>query len=347
MKKMISCVIAVMLVICCLGGCGTGSRSLNDGKLDIVVTIFPVYDWVRNVVGDAPNVNVTLLLDNGTDMHSYQPSADDIITISTADVFIYVGGESDGWADDAVKDAVKNVNEDIVVMNLMTIMGDMVKEEEIVEGMQEEEHHHDEEDHDDDEDHDEDGEHEHHHDEDEPEYDEHIWLSLRNAAFVTEQISKLLQQKDSANASIYSTNAADYLEKLNDLDKRYSTMVSETSGNTILFGDRFPFRYLTDDYRINYYAAFVGCSAESEASFETVTFLSDKVDELSLNAVLTIENSDRRIAETIVQNTDDKDQQILTLDSMQSVTADDVKAGMTYLSIMENNLEVLKTALSY
>ncbi|MCR4793539.1 MAG: metal ABC transporter substrate-binding protein [Lachnospiraceae bacterium] len=354
MKK-ITALLAVLALVCgCLAGCGNASGGADDGKLDIVVTIFPVYDWVMNVVGDAENVNVTLLIDDGTDMHSYKPSADDLITIAASDVFIYVGGESDTWADDAVRQAVRDVNKDIVVMNLMKIMGDMVKEEEVVEGMQEEDehdhHHDDDEDEDEDEHHhdDDEDEDEHHHDEDEEiEYDEHIWLSLRNAAFVVEQISRVLQQKDSANAPVYSANAVSYLETLQALDDSYSEAVSEASGNTILVGDRFPFRYLTDDYRIGYYAAFVGCSAESEASFETVTFLAGKVDELNLKSVLTIDGSDGRIAETIIQNTESHDQQILTLDSMQSVTAEEIGSGVTYLSVMESNLEVLKEALSY
>jgi zinc transport system substrate-binding protein len=347
MKRIITWLIATTLVLGCICGCGGPRRTADDGKLDIVVTIFPVYDWVRNIVGDAPNVNLTLLVDNGTDMHSFQPSADDIITISNADVFIYVGGESDKWADDAVRDAVRNVNEDIVVFNLMEIMGDMVKEEELAEGMQEgHDHRHDEDDEDHDheeghDDHDEDHDHE-----EETEYDEHIWLSLRNAEYVTELISKMLQQKDSANATVYLANTEAYIAELDSLDARYSEMISECPKDTILVGDRFPFRYLVDDYRIKYYAAFSGCSAESEASFETITFLSGKVDELSLETVLIIEGSDGRIAETIVSNTKDKDQQILTLDSMQSVTRSMIDGGYTYLSAMENNLSVLKEALN-
>ena len=335
MKKIIVWFAIAALMLGCISGCGTPGRAADDGKLDIVVTIFPVYDWVKNIVGDAPNVNVTLLVDNGTDMHSFQPSADDIITISNADVFIYVGGESDKWADDAVRDAVRNVNEDIVVLNLMEIMGDMVKEEELAEGMQEGHDHHDE-----------DEDHDHEEDEEETEYDEHIWLSLRNAEYVTELISKMLQQKDSANASAYRSNTEAYTAELAFLDTQYSDMISECSKDTILVGDRFPFRYLVDDYKIKYYAAFSGCSAESEASFETITFLSGKVDELSLGDVLIIEGSDGRIAETIISNTRDKNQQILTLDSMQSVTRSMIDGGYTYLSAMENNLSVLKEALN-
>ena len=158
-------------------------------------------------------------------------------------------------------------------------------------------------------------------------------------------ISDAVQKIDPDNAESYRKNAAAYAEKLNALDAEYQAAVSAASVRTILFGDRFPFRYLVDDYGLSYYAAFVGCSAETEASFETITFLAQKVDELSLPAVMTIEGTDHLIAETIVQNTQTKDQQILTMDSMQSVTAKDVENGTTYLSIMEKNLSVLKDAL--
>ena len=242
-------------------------------------------------------------------------------------MFIYVGGESDEWAHDALKEAT---NKDMVVINLLDVLGDAVKEEEVVEGMQESEHEHD---------------HEHHHEEGEVEYDEHVWLSLRNAAALTEYISEQLQKIDAANADTYKSNTDSYVEKLNALDAKYTDVVSNASVKTLLFGDRFPFRYLTDDYGLSYYAAFVGCSAETEASFETITFLAGKVDELSLSSVMTIEGPDHRIAETIVQTTESKDQKILTMDSMQSVTAKDVEGGVTYLSIMENNLTALTEAL--
>ncbi len=271
-----------------------------------------------------------MLLDNGVDLHSYQPTAEDIIKISTCDLFIYVGGESDGWVDDALAEAV---NKDMKVINLLETLGDNVKEEELVEGMEGEEE-------------EEEGEEEGEEEEEGPEYDEHVWLSLRNASILVNSISDALAQLDAANAATYRSNAANYTEILNALDSQYRQAVSEGDKNTLVFGDRFPFRYLTDDYGLKYYAAFVGCSAETEASFETVIFLAQKVDELGLDSVMTIEGADHRIAETIIQNTGSKDQQILTMDSMQATTSKDVKNGATYLSIMQNNLEVLKKALS-
>ena len=251
-----------------------------------------------------------------------------------------------------MEDALKNpVNKNRVVINLMDVLGSAVKEEEIVEGMQEE-HEHDHEDGDHDHDHedgdDEDGNHEdgdHDHDEEGPEYDEHVWLSLRNAAIIVKSLSESLQKLDPDHAETYRKNTEDYLTKLAALDGQYKAAVEGASVKTLLFGDRFPFRYMTDDYGLKYYAAFVGCSAESEASFETIAFLSEKVDELSLRSVITIEGTDHRIAETIIRNTKTKDQQILVLDSLQSAKAEDIKNGVTYLSVMEKNLNVLKEAL--
>ena len=328
MKKFISAVVAGFLALGSLTACNSAGAKGNN-KLQIVTTIFPEYDWVMNVLGDkASDADVTMLLDNGVDLHSFQPTATDIMKISSCDLFIYVGGESDEWVEDALKEAV---NKNMIVIDLLDELGDAVKEEELVEGMQGEE------------DHDED--HEHHHEEGEVEYDEHVWLSLRNAQVLVKSISDALQKIDSANADTYKKNADSYIESLKALDADYKAAVDAASTKTILFGDRFPFRYMVDDYGLTYYAAFVGCSAESEASFETITFLSKKVDELSLPVVLTIEGKDKRIAETIIENTASKTQKVLTLDSMQSVSSSDVKNGTTYISIMESNLSVLKEAL--
>jgi len=303
-------------------------NTAKSEKKQIVATIFPEYDWVMNVLGDkAGDYDVTMLLDNEVDLHSFQASAADIMKISSCDMLIYVGGESDEWIEDAIKEAV---NKDMIVINLLETLGDAVKEEEIVEGMEGEEHDHG---------------HGHDHEGDEVEYDEHVWLSLRNAEIIVNAIADAFAGIDSANAAVYSSNAADYAGKLKNLDAEYKEAVNGAAVKTVLFGDRFPFRYFTDDYGLSYYAAFVGCSAETEASFETVIFLANKVDELGLKAILTIENSDGKIAETIKKSTKSADQEILMLDSMQATTSKDIKNGATYLSIMEKNLEVLKKAL--
>ena len=319
MKKITALLLALFMLVGVLAGCGKQNDTNQTDKLSIVTTIFPEYDWVREILGDkADNAEITMLLDNGVDLHSYQPTADDIVKISDCDLFIYVGGESDEWVEDALRNAA---NRNMKVINLLEVLGDSVKTEEIVEGMQEEEHEHEE------------------------ETDEHVWLSLKNAKMLVRVISKALQELDPDNKDIYAANADAYVKKLSALDAEYQAAVDAASNKTILFGDRFPFRYLVDDYGLRYYAAFVGCSAETEAGFETISFLAKRVDEWKLPCVLTIEGARHKIAETIVRNTTAKNQRVLTMDSMQSTTSKDVKNGTTYLSVMEKNLSVLKEAL--
>ena len=331
----------------------------TNKKLSVVCTIFPEYDWIRELVGDKKdNYEITYLLDKGVDLHSYQPTAEDIAKIANCDLFVYVGGESDGWVKDALKESK---NDKMQVVNLLETLGTNVKEEEVVEGMQEEDEHdhdhgkkedadHDHEDADHEQEHKEDADHDHDHEEDghhhdEVEYDEHVWLSLRNATSLVNELAVRLQTIDPENKDYYAGTAAEYTSKLGDLDSRYLAAVKKAKNKTVLFGDRFPFRYLVDDYGLKYYAAFVGCSAETEASFETVAFLAKKADELKLNNVLVIENSDQKIAKKIVETTKAKDQKIVEMNSMQSVTADQIADGATYLGIMEANLKALEAAL--
>lgn len=333
----------------------------TNKKLSVVCTIFPEYDWIRELVGDKKdNYEITYLLDKGVDLHSYQPTAEDIAKIANCDLFVYVGGESDGWVKDALKESK---NDKMQVVNLLETLGTNVKEEEVVEGMQEEDEHdhdhgkkedadHDHEDADHEHEHKEDADHDHDHDHeedghhhDEVEYDEHVWLSLRNATSLVNELAVRLQTIDPENKDYYASTAASYTAKLGDLDSRYLAAVKKAKNKTVLFGDRFPFRYLVDDYGLKYYAAFVGCSAETEASFETVAFLAKKADELKLNNVLVIENSDQKIAKKIVETTKAKDQKIVEMNSMQSVTADQITDGATYLGIMEANLKALEAAL--
>lgn len=327
MKKITALLLALFMLVAALAGCGKQNDTNQTDKLSIVTTIFPEYDWVREILGDkADNAEITMLLDNGVDLHSYQPTADDIVKISDCDLFIYVGGESDEWVEDALRNAA---NRNMKVINLLEVLGDSVKTEEIVEGMQEAEHEHEDAE-----------EHEH-----EEEADEHVWLSLKNAKMLVRVISKALQELDPDSKDIYAANADAYVKKLSALDAEYQAAVDAASNKTILFGDRFPFRYLVDDYGLRYYAAFVGCSAETEAGFETISFLAKRVDEWKLPCVLTIEGAQHKIAETIVRNTTAKNQRVLTMDSMQSTTSKDVKNGTTYLSVMEKNLSVLKEVL--
>ena len=322
MKKIISVILSLIIICGLFASCGT-QQTESAGGLEIIATVFPEYDWVKNILGEkAENADLTLLLDNGIDLHSYQPTADDLIKISTCDVFVYVGGESDGWVDDALTQAV---NKDMIVINLLEILGDRVVEEEIKEGMQAEEEEAEE--------------------DEGPENDEHVWLSLRNAAYICKYIAEKLGEADAANKDVYIANAAAYIEKLNALDEQYKTAVDSASSKTLVFGDRFPFRYLVDDYGLDYYAAFVGCSAESEASFETITFLADKVRELGVKNVAVLEGSDGKIAGTVIKTSGVDGVGTVTLNSMQSVTSTDVENGADYLSIMTKNLENLKTIL--
>ena len=326
MKKTVSIIIVLIMLVTLFAGCGTSAPAAQSDHLQIVTTIFPVYDWVKQVLGDqAQNTEITMLLDNGVDLHSYQPTATDIAKISSCDLFIYVGGESDEWVDSALDQAT---NKDMIVINLLDVLGEKVKEEELVEGMQGEEEEESEEE-----------------EEEGPEYDEHVWLSLKNAGVLCESICDALCKADEVHADSYRQNCSAYVEQLNALDAEYQAAVEGASFDTLVFGDRFPFRYLVDDYGLNYYAAFVGCSAESEASFETVIFLAGKLDELGLKSILQIETADGALASTIRDATKTKDQQILTMNSLQSVTAEQEKSGITYLSVMKDNLEVLREAL--
>lgn len=339
MKKIMASVLALALL---LTGIMPFSALAEGKKVSVVTTIFPLYDWVREITAGNDSVEITMLLDSGSDLHNYQPTAQDILKIATADLFVFVGGESDDWADDVLETAR---NDKLIALNLVKAMGDAIKMEEIVEGMEHDDHDHDDHDEDDDHDHDEDDHDEDDHDHEE-EADEHIWLSLRNAQALSRVIAEKLAQIDPDNAALYQSNFEAFHEKLAQLDAAYAEAVNAAAYKTVLFGDRFPFRYLVDDYGLDYYAAFSGCSAETEASFQTILFLAQKVDELNLPAVMTIEQPKARIAETIVGATKNKNQKILAMNSLQSVTSQGVQSGITYLSAMEENLAVLKDALS-
>ena len=324
----------------------------KEKKASVVATIYPQYAWLKKILGGhADSIGLTLLIKNGMDMHSYKPSAADIAKIARADMVVYVGGESDEWIEKALAATPK---EGRIEVNLLKSMGSRVKEEEIVEGMQREEHHHEhaeEEEHEHHE-HAEVHEHEHHehaeeheHHQEEVENDEHIWLSLKNAEMLVKLLAESLAKMDSENATSYRSNAAAYIDQINALDEEYRVLKAGSTHKTILFGDRFPFRYLVDDYGIKYYAAFVGCSAESEASFETVAFLANKMDSLALPVIFTIDGSDGKIARAVLAaSKKSKDAEVVSLNSMQSVKDSQIDS-LDYLGIMRENLEVLKKAL--
>ena len=358
MKKYIgiglSILVAIMMVLGCAKKESTGSSEAESGssvtesssvaesnseetkKLSIVTTIFPAYDWVKQIVGDNKNVEISFLIDKGVDLHSYQASAADIAKITDSDLFVYVGGESDDWAEDIIKE-----NPNLKYINMVDSIGEAALAEELVEGMQDEEEH----DHEGEEHAHEEGEHAHEegeHEDGEEEIDEHVWLSIKNAETIVSAIEAKLAEIDPDNKAEYEKNANDYLAKLDELDKEYKDTLSSIQNKTIIVGDRFPFRYLVNEYGINYYAAFKGCDAGSEASFETVKFLANKMDELNMSDIFIIDGSKGDLAKTIVDNTKDKNAKVLVLDSMQSTKSSD---NASYLDIMKKNLEVLKEVL--
>ncbi len=321
-------------------GASPSSASASGDALNIVCTTYPVYDWTREVLGERfEEANVTLLYDNGVDMHSFQPSVDDMLTITESDLFLYVGGESEQWVEEVL---AENGDNGTHVVKLMDVIEDRLLPDGLLDGMQAHDH-----DHDtsvaDDHDHDTsttDDAHDH-----EGLMDEHIWLSLTNAEILTQNIADTLGELDSANAQEYQDNAAAYIDSLHALDEEYITMVNEAELDTILFADRFPFRYLCNDYGIIPYAAFPGCSAETEASFETVASLSDSLSEHALPYILLADDGDDALAFTLMDNTG-LECEILRLNSMQNVSDDFAESDANYLTIMQENLEVLRTALN-
>lgn len=327
----------------------------KDGKIKIVCMIFPQYDWLREVIGEKiDNYDIKLLLDNGSELHSYQPTVEDMAEISSSDFFFYVGGESDAWVKDALKSA-KNPN--LKAVSLLEMLEDYAKVEEEIEGAMEHKHEHGDTEHEEevenistvdiyrkDSEHELEVEEEHEHGK---EYDEHMWLSLKNAEVAVERVSQIISELDTENAFIYQKNSDQYKQKLQSLDMQYKNTVENAKRKIILFGDRFPFRYLADDYGLTYYAAFEGCSAETGVSFETIIFLAGKMDEEKLPVIFTLENANKQLAQVIVENTNEKNQEILTLHSMQSVMKRQIKQeGFSYLELMQENLNVLNKALN-
>lgn len=284
-------------------------------RVRIVAETFPIYDWTRQILGERLDMtDLVLLQHGGADLHGYSPSAADLRKIASCDLFVFVGGGSDAWAERAL---TRQGGPNRRVRILMETLG--IKP-----------HEHDAHDT---------------HGHDAHDADEHVWLSLRHATTLVKAIANDLAALDPANAATYRANAKAYCERLAGLDRAYAKAVADAKRKTILVADRFPFRHLTDDYGITHYAAFSGCSAESEASFKTVARLAKKVDELELPVILVIEGSNHRLAETVRRTTKSRDQRILTLNSLQSVGGEAVKTTR-YIDVMSQNLETLKAALN-
>ena len=318
MRKGIRLLLCALLLLGALSGCAQQQRiDPDDGKLHVVTTIFAPYDFAREIGGE--DVSVTMLLKPGSEVHSYEPSPKDIIAIRNADVFVYVGGESDVW----VRDVLAGVdNPDLRVVTLMDCV--QALEEETVEGMQGEE------------------DHDHDHGE-ETEYDEHVWTSPKNAALICEKLADAFAAADPAHAADYAQRCGDYVEKLNQIDAEFQDVVEHAARKTMVFADRFPLRYFADAYGLDYYAAYPGCADAAEPSAATVAFLIDKVRAEGIPVVFTIELSNGKLADTICEATGAKKLEFATC---HNVTAQAFADGATYLQLMERNVQALREALN-
>lgn len=308
MKKILAILLTAITVLCLFTACGKEVETKTG--LSIVCSTFPIYDFVKNIAGEKAEIK---LLDSTTDIHSFEPTAQDLIALSQADLFVCIGGVSDAWVDKAISSAS---GEKLEVLKLIDFVSAV--DEETVEGMQAEE-------------------------EEEAEADEHIWLSLRNARLMCEGICNKLCEIEAQHSEAFKASLSEYCNKLDELDKQYEKAITVSSKNILVFADRFPFRYLCEDYGLKYFAAFPGCSSETSASFETVSFLINTIKENGLRIVLVTESSDMKMAETISRETG---ADTLILNSCQSTHMADIEKGASYLDIMTNNLDILKEALA-
>jgi len=332
MKKITAMALAILMIVS-LFGCASDKDKGSESSIKIVCTFFPIYDWVNNIISDmepsraqnlfgqdykgrTTDVELILLYDNGADLHSYQATASDLVNVATCDLLIYVGGDSDKWIEDALKNSE---NPDQKTLCLMDVLNDGLIH----------------------------AEHDHEEGEDcEETFDEHVWLSLRNAELFCNAIRDAIEEIDGENKALYSINAGLYTEKLRSLDKYVSDIVKDSSTKEVIFADRFPFTYLMRDYGITCHAAFGGCSSETEASFETVITLADTLNRLGATAILTTEAPAGKVAQTVITAAKAENVEIFAMNSMQSVSKADLQSGKTYLSIMEENVAALKAAMN-
>lgn len=317
MKKIVKVLILPIFIGIVLFATGCETNKKSNDKLSIVSTIFPGYDFARQIADK--NADITMLLSPGMESHNYDPTPQDIIKIENADIFIYVGGESDEWVDDILDNIDTSKTKVIKMMDSVDTL-----EEEVVEGMQEETEEET------------GGEHE-------EEYDEHVWTSPKNAIKLTKAISNAIIEKDAENKEQYENNTTAYVEKLESLDSDFKAIINNASRKEIIFGDRFPLRYFVEEYGLTYYAAFPGCSSDTEANASTIAFLIDKVKEDQIPVVFYIEMSNQKIAKTIAEETGAK---TLEFHTAHNVTKQEFNNGITYIDIMKNNIKVLKEALS-
>lgn len=327
-KRIIGLAAALLTAASVFSGCALKGPDRGD-KLSIVTTSFPPYDFVRAVAGDSAEIE--MLLQAGAEAHSYEPVPLDIARIQNCDVLVYIGGEGEVWVD-KILDSIDTEGKTII--RLFDYIDPL--EEEEVEGASPDGHHHH--DHDDEDDHDHD-----HDDDEEEEFDEHIWTSPRNAKLCVQGIEEALCRDFPEKKDLFSSQGEVYEKQLDDLDRDFTEMTASAKGNTIIVGDRFPFRYLAHDYGLKYYAAFSGCSSESEPSVYTMAFLIDKLLEGDTDVVFYLEFSTKRLAEKL---SDAADVEMLPLQSCHNVTRDDFRSGVTYIDLMKQNLDNLREALN-
>lgn len=325
MKRFLAVLLALTLAV---GLCGCADRQkAEDGRLQVVCSVFPYYDFARQIGGD--DVDVTLLVAAGKETHSFEPTPLDVITLSQADVFLYNGGESETWVDDILSAAGENIAVTLPLMPQVSALA-----EEWAEGM---EGGHDDHDHDDDHDHE-----EHDHDSDDIEYDEHVWTSPVLAKALCQAICDALCQADPAHQERYQARLKDYLAQLDQLDAAFREVVEAGHRRLLVFGDRFPLLYFCKKYDLDYRAAFHGCASDTEPSLATLKYLIDKVKDEEIPVVYTIELSSRKVANAIAEATGAK---VLTFHSCQTVSRAEFDGGATYLSLMEQNVEALREGL--
>ena len=330
MKSLKSRLVCSLLVLCLLLSAFSlfsCAEKKDDGKLHIVCTLFPQYDWLRNIVSGSQSIELDLIIANGSDPHSYQPTAADIMTISNCDILIYVGGDSDEW----IKKAIERSKNDNIQTIVLTELEGVNIHEISASSHSHEGHSHS------------DGHDGHSH----SALDEHIYLSLRNAMASVREITEILCEKDPASKELYKKNSDIYLEKLLALSSELALAVGSVPEEErfVLFADRFPFVYLLSDYGVHYAAAFEGCTTDVDADFDTVLRLIHEADEHNVKYIAVTESSDKALAETVISSTKTKNQKILTFNSMQAISRQKINGGVTYLSIMEENAKALKTAL--
>ena len=313
MKRIISVILCMTAILCLFCSCRNEDTKKDDGKLNIVTTIFPPYDFAKNVGGEY--VNVSMLLKPGMESHSYDPTPQDIIKIQECDLFIYTGGESDEWVKDILESSDRKPKKTLAMMDVCETV-----REETVEGMEKDED-----------------------DSDEIEYDEHVWTSPKNAVNITVSIDSILKELDKSHTDEFEKNTSEYKNKLSQLDGDFREIADNAKRKTLVFGDRFPFRYFADEYGLKYYAAFPGCSSETEPSPSTVSFLIDKVKAEKIPVVFSIEFSNGKVADTICESTGSKK---MTFHSCHNVTQEEFDNGVSYLSLMQGNVKALKEALN-